>query len=227
MKRRNNTMDFEFLRDETGRDYMKVDGAKYYYSHTSTRRGYVSRKGGGYITVYKGRFGHGYIHSTSYTTQYCHYHYYLAPEGKINLSESVKKLYAKDIQEMYDNFSVNIKTLCNQIDDNIDKYSIEELNYFLRNVVKLYDYIAVNMQIENGEDDEEYDTLHEADFISDYRDKLRVALNIADDDGDIIERLIYDSSYDELESKLDTIGYADDYKKYITAEIRSFDLHRD
>lgn len=150
-------------------------------------------------------------------------------DHKLDLDEEIADFYNDDIQKMYDNFSKKCKYLCDIIDCYIDEYSIDELENLLQRVIDVYDYIAVNMQIENGEDDEEYDTLHESDFIYDYRDKLRVALNIADDDddGDIIDRLIYDnSSYDELESKLAAVGYADDYKKYITAEISSFDLHR-
>lgn len=57
-----------------------------YFSHTSTRRGYVSRRGPGKIIPYAGRYGSGYIHVRPRwdTTQFIYYDYYLFPEAAKN-----------------------------------------------------------------------------------------------------------------------------------------------
>lgn len=48
--------------------------------HTSRTRGYVSRKGNGYVRGYNGRFGKGYavISPAFDSTQYCWITYYVA-----------------------------------------------------------------------------------------------------------------------------------------------------
>lgn len=58
-----------------------VKAGKLKISHTSSARGYESRKGRGSVHPYKGRFGVGYVHFTPRwdTTRYVHATYYVLP----------------------------------------------------------------------------------------------------------------------------------------------------
>ena len=55
---------------------------EYYLHHTSSRRGYESRKTEGHVEEYNGRFGKGYIivRPRYDTTQYVFYEYYIRKE---------------------------------------------------------------------------------------------------------------------------------------------------
>lgn len=56
-----------------------LKAAGYVLHHTATARGYVSRKGGGVIKPYNGRFGAGYVHLRPRwdTSAYVYIDYYI------------------------------------------------------------------------------------------------------------------------------------------------------
>jgi hypothetical protein len=58
----------------------KVTAGELVEKHTSLFRGYVSRKGGGVVKPYSGRFGVGYVLLSPYcgSTRYSHITYYTA-----------------------------------------------------------------------------------------------------------------------------------------------------
>ena len=64
----------ELLKDELS----KYNGKKPTFSHTASRRGYVSRKQDGVVIPYIGRFGVGFaiLRPRYDTTQYCYIDYY-------------------------------------------------------------------------------------------------------------------------------------------------------
>ena len=62
------------------KDTITVNGKTYTYHHSASRRGYESRKGGGHLERYSGKFGAGYIAVLPRwdTTQFVTVRYYLA-----------------------------------------------------------------------------------------------------------------------------------------------------
>lgn len=56
-----------------------IASKEYAYSHTGSRRGYISRKTDGKVEEYAGRYGKGYIHIRPRwdSTQYVYIDYYL------------------------------------------------------------------------------------------------------------------------------------------------------
>lgn len=61
---------------------LKNDPA-YYFHHSASREGYVSRKLGRIVEPYKGKFGEGYIvlHARWDTTRFVYVSYYIKKEG--------------------------------------------------------------------------------------------------------------------------------------------------
>lgn len=57
----------------------KVASGELVRCHTTTRRGYESRKTGGHVEEYEGKFGKGFVHVEPRwdTTQYVYVTYYL------------------------------------------------------------------------------------------------------------------------------------------------------
>lgn len=70
-----NTREFNTFKDLDA----AVEAGELKVSHTSRRRGYVSRKTDGYFTPYKGKFGQGFTKFTPCfdSSQYCFVTYYL------------------------------------------------------------------------------------------------------------------------------------------------------
>lgn len=129
--------------------------------------------------------------------------------NKMNLETVLDKFYDVNANKELETAEANIKNVVNDIANNISDYSVNELESFIYSIVNYMNYVyAVNL-IKNNDTD--YDTYHEQNFIS------------AHDDVD--EDIIY--SKKGLEEYLIENNLLDDYKDYILSELKDFTFIND